>query len=108
MTTTPAPKLFQSIFTQYDGWDDNGPESLMVYSAKLAQNLEPFKKGDVVDTLIIDMDTAQLELYYGDTTYLYSLTATFTIEFTPTPTLTKDEDYELSESKKLGRDLDSY
>jgi hypothetical protein len=91
---TPAPKLFQSIFTQYDGWDDNGPDSLMVYLAELAQNLEPFKKGDVVDALVVNMDTAQLELYYGDTTYLYSLTATFTTEFipTPTPTLIEDED----------------
>jgi hypothetical protein len=87
---TPAPKLFQSIFTQYDGWDDNGLDILLVHDATLAQNLEPFKKEDVFVTLVINMDTAQLELWKGNESYLYDLIVSFTLQ--PVPVVEEEED----------------
>ena len=93
--STPAPKLFESIFTQYDGWEDNGSDSLQVYDAVLAQDFPPFVKGTVINTLFIEMDKAELELWSGDESYIYDLTATFTAQ--PSPGEDEDEDEEVRE-----------
>jgi hypothetical protein len=75
----PAPALFQPIFSTYDGWDDNGPDSFMVYNATLSQDIKPFLKGHVANSLIIDFNSARLEIYEGEATYLYDLTPSFVV-----------------------------
>ena len=73
----PAPKLFQSIFTKYDGCDEDGTESYLVYDAELAQDFPPFKKGDSVAQLAVGIDTSRLEIYNDGYTHLFDLIPSF-------------------------------
>jgi hypothetical protein len=65
---TQAHGFEKAFCDEWAGWDDAGDFAMQFYDAKLNVDLGPYKAGDTVQTLILDLERNVIQIFErGDT-----------------------------------------